>query len=149
MRTLAKRNGNSHQNDWLAEFMNRELLDWNSSNFSNTGTTLPAVNIKENEDSFTVEVAAPGMQKDDFSIELDNNLLTISSEKQDEKVEKEGERYTKREFSYQSFQRSFTLPPGMVKEEKIEAKYKDGVLHLMIPKRDEMKKKAPRTIKIS
>lgn len=149
MRTLAKRNGNSNQNDWLSEFINRELFDWNSSNFSNTGTTLPAVNIKENEESFTVEVAAPGMQKEDFTVELDNNLLTISSEKKDEKVEQEGERYTKREFSYQSFQRSFTLPQGMVKEDKIEAKYKDGVLHLMIPKRDEVKKKAPRTIKIS
>jgi len=149
MRTLAKRNGNGTQTDWLADFMNREIFDWNHSNFSITGTTLPAVNIKENEDSFTVEVAAPGMQKEDFKVELDNNLLTISSEKQDEKVEKEGEKYTKREFSYQSFQRSFTLPQGLVKEDKIEAKYKEGVLHLMIPKKDEAKKKAPRTIKIS
>jgi len=149
MMTLAKKNGNGQSTNWLSEFMNRELFDWNNSHFSDTGTTLPAVNIKENEDSFTVEVAAPGMQKDDFKVEIDNNLLTISSEKKDEKVEKEGERYTKREFSYQSFQRSFTLPQGMVHEDKIEAKYKDGVLHLLIPKRDEAKKKARRTIKIS
>jgi len=149
MMTLAKRNGNGHSTNWLSEFMNRELFDWNSSNYSDNGTTLPAVNIKENEDSFTVEVAAPGMQKDDFNVEIDNNLLTISSEKKDEKVEKEGERYTKREFSYQSFQRSFTLPQGLVNEDKIEAKYKDGVLHLVIPKKDEVKKKARRTIKIS
>jgi len=147
--TLARRNGNGNQSNWLSEFMNRELFDWNNSNYSNTGTTLPAVNIKENEENFTVEVAAPGMQKDDFNVEIDNNLLTISSEKKDEKVEKEGERYTKREFSYQSFQRSFTLPQGMVNEDKIEAKYKDGVLHLIIPKKDEAKKKARRTIKIS
>jgi HSP20 family protein len=149
MRTLAKRNGNGDSTNWLSEFMNRDLFDWNNSNFSNTGTTLPAVNIKENEDSFTVEVAAPGMKKDDFTVEIDNNLLTISSEKQEENVEKDGERYTKREFSYQSFQRSFTLPQGMVNEDKIEAKYKDGVLHLMIPKNDEAKKKARRTIQIS
>ncbi|KEO75722.1 Hsp20/alpha crystallin family protein [Anditalea andensis] len=149
MKTLAKRNANGHPSNWLSELMNRELFDWNSNNFSNTGTTLPAVNIKENEEGFTVEVAAPGMQKEDFKVEIDNNLLTISSEKQDEKVEQDGEKFTKREFSYQSFQRSFTLPQGMVKEDKIEAKYQDGVLYLMVPKKDEAKKKAPRLIKIS
>jgi HSP20 family protein len=146
--TLAKRNQSGNGN-WLSDFMNRELFDWTNSNFSPTNTTLPAVNIKETEDHFTVEVAAPGMKKEDFSIELDNNLLTISSEKTDEREQKDGERYTKREFSYQSFQRSFTLPQNMVMEEKIEAKYKDGVLHLTIPKKEEAKKKPRRNIKIS
>jgi HSP20 family protein len=146
--TLAKRNQSGNGN-WLSDFMNREVFDWTNSNFSPTNTTLPAVNIKETEDHFTVEVAAPGMKKEDFNIELDNNLLTISSEKTDEREEKDGERYTKREFSYQSFQRSFTLPQNMVMEEKIEAKYKDGVLHLIIPKKEEAKKKPRRTIKIS
>jgi HSP20 family protein len=146
--TLAKRNQSGNGN-WLSDFMNRELFDWTNSNFSPTNTTLPAVNIKETEDHFSVEVAAPGMKKEDFSIELDNNLLTISSEKTDEREQKDGERYTKREFSYQSFQRSFTLPQNMVMEEKIEAKYKDGVLHLTIPKKEEAKKKPRRTIKIS
>ena len=150
--TLVKRNRN---NDWLPswtnlfdDFMTRDLFDWSNANFSAPGTTLPAVNIKETNDHFAVEVAAPGMRKEDFKVELDNNLLTITSERKDEHVEKEGERYSKREFSYQSFQRSFTLPQGLVKEDKIEAKYKDGVLHLLIPKTEEAKKKAPRTIQI-
>jgi len=153
--TLVRRNRNGNADwlptwpNWFDDIMTRDLFDWSNSNFSNTGTTLPAVNIKETDDRFLVEVAAPGMQKDDFKVELDNNLLTISSERKDEHVEKDGEKYSKREFSYQSFQRSFSLPQGMVKEDKIEAKYKDGVLHLTIPKTEEAKKKAPRTIQIA
>jgi HSP20 family protein len=153
--TLVRRNRNGNANwlpswsNWFDDVMTRDLFDWSNTNFSNTGTTLPAVNIKETDDHFAVEVAAPGMRKEDFKVELDNNLLTISSERQDEHVEKDGERYSKKEFSYQSFQRSFTLPQGMVKEDKIEAKYKDGVLHLIIPKAEEARKKAARTIQIS
>lgn len=149
---LVKRNRNNDwfpsMTNWFDDFMSRDLFDWTNSNYSMTGTTLPAVNIKETNDLFEVEVAAPGMRKEDFRVELDNNLLTISSERKDEKVEEDGKRYSRREFSYQSFQRSFTLPQGLVKEDKIEAKYKDGVLHLLIPKTEEAKKKAPRTIQI-
>ena len=148
--TLVRRNRESNGNsNWLSDFLARDLFDFNNSNFSQTGTTLPAVNIKETEDHFAVEVAAPGMKKEDFKVELDNNLLTISSERTDEKVEKEGEKFSKREFSYQSFQRSFSLPQGLVKDDKIEAKYKDGVLMLTIPKTEDAKKKMRRTIKIS
>lgn len=151
---LIKRNRNGNNDwfpsmtNWFDDLMTRDMFDWSNANFSSTGTTLPAVNIKETNDQFTVEVAAPGMRKEDFKIELDNNLLTITSERKDEHVEKEGEKYSKREFSYQSFQRSFTLPQGLVKEDKIEAKYKDGVLHLLIPKTEEARKKAPKTIEI-
>ena len=81
-------------------------------------------------------MAAPGMTKNDFRVELDGNTLTISSEKKDEYEEKDGERFTKREFSYQSFQRSFQLPKEVVDEEKIGAKYENGVLHLVIPKKE-------------
>ncbi|MEX2513039.1 MAG: Hsp20/alpha crystallin family protein [Cyclobacteriaceae bacterium] len=150
--SLVKRNGNSNWlpglTNWFDDFMTRDMFDWSNTNYSHTGTTLPAVNIKESDDHFSVEVAAPGMSREDFKVELDNNLLTISSERKDEKVENEGERFSKREFSYQSFQRSFTLPNGLVKEDKIEAKYKDGVLQLIIPKNEEAKKRMPRTIKI-
>ncbi len=151
--SLVKRNGNGNRlpgmTNWFDDFLNRDMFDWANGNFSVTNTTLPAVNIKETEKSFEVEVAAPGMQKDNFKVELENNLLTISSEKKEEHKEKEGEKFTKREFSYQSFQRSFTLPQGLVEEDKIEAKYSDGVLHLIIPKSERAKKKMARTIKIS
>lgn len=121
--------------------------DMFSRDFSETNTTLPSVNIKENEDKFGVEVAVPGFSKNDFNIELNNNELTISSEKKEENEEKEGERYTRREFSYQSFRRSFTLP-NTVDGDKISAQYKDGVLHVDIPKREEAKPKPPKQIAI-
>jgi HSP20 family protein len=94
-------------------------------------------------------MAAPGMKKDDFKIELDGNLLTISSEKT-ETIEdsRENEKYSRKEFSYQSFQRSFNLPKDVVDEDKIEAHYDNGVLKLMIPKKEDAKKKSPRKILI-
>ena len=113
-----------------------------------TGTTIPAVNIKENAESFQVEMAAPGMTKDDFKIELEGNVLTITSEKNLENEVDEGEKYSRKEFSYQSFQRTFTLSKEVVDDEKIEAKYQNGVLHLTIPKKEEAKKKPPRMIQI-
>lgn len=131
------------------DFFTRDLFDWNTNNFSFTNTTLPAVNIVEDNDGFVVEMAAPGMKKDDFKIELDNEILKISSEKKEEKELKEDERYTRREFSYQSFVRTFHLPKSVVDDSKIKAKYEDGILRIMIPKREEVKKLAPRKIAIS
>ena len=130
------------------DFFNRGMIDWDT-NFSNPDTTLPSVNIKETENSYKVEMAAPGMKKQDFKIELDNNVLTISSEKSEESQEGNGnERYSRREFSYQSFQRSFTLPKEVVDEDKIEAHYREGVLQLNIPKKEKAKQKPPRKIEI-
>ena len=132
------------------DFFNRSLMNWGNSNFSNAGSTLPAVNIKETDTSYEVEMAAPGMKKEDFKIELDNNILTILSEKSEEHEEGgEKEKYSRKEFSYQSFQRSFSLPKEVVDEDKIEAHYREGVLHLRIPKREEVKQKAPRKIEIA
>lgn len=131
------------------DFLTRDLFDWSSNNFSFTNTTIPAVNIIENSESFVVEMAAPGMKKDDFKIELDNEILKISSEKRDERELKEDERYTRREFSYQSFVRTFHLPKSVVDDNKIKAKYEDGVLRIMIPKKEEVKKLAPRKIAVS
>lgn len=128
--------------------LTRDWLDWNNSNFSTTSSSIPAVNIRETPDSFEVEMAAPGMAKKDFRIELDNNLLTISSEKKQENEQKEGDRYTKREFSYQSFQRSFSLPKNVVDDEKIKARYEDGVLRLSIPKKEEAKPRPAKQIEI-
>ncbi|MBN2073145.1 MAG: Hsp20/alpha crystallin family protein, partial [Actinobacteria bacterium] len=101
--------------------------DWSSSNFSSTNTSLPAVNIRENNNAYIIEVAAPGMKKNDFRINYDNGLLTISSEKKEEnKVD--DDKYTRREFSYRSFQRTFNISEDMVDSNKIEAKYNDGIL---------------------
>lgn len=129
------------------DFFNTEFGDWKRQNFSSTQTTLPKVNIKEDNDGFAVEMAAPGMAKDDFNIKLDNNLLTISSEKKEEN-KNENEKYSRREFSYQSFQRSFTLP-DTADEEKISASYENGILRVGIPKKEEAKPKPAKTISIS
>src|SRR5699024_5061213 len=108
----------------------------------------PSVNIKETKDNFVVEVAAPGMRKEDFKIELDNNIMTISSERSETEGDKDKEgNYTRREFSYQSFQRSFTLP-NTIQGENVSAQYKDGVLNIVIPKREEAKQKPSRIIEI-
>lgn len=124
-------------------------MDWNRSNFSSTDSTLPAVNVKENNNEFLIEVAAPGMNKEDFQIHYDNGRLSISSELKKRHEEKEGEKVTRREFSYQSFQRSFTVAENAVAAEKIVANYKSGILHIILPKREELKPKPAREIKIS
>lgn len=131
------------------DFFTRDVMDWSNGNFSLTNTTLPSVNIKEANDGFAVEMAAPGMSKDDFNIQLDNEVLTISSEKQAEQEVTEGERYTRREFSYQSFQRSFHLPKSVVDSGNIKAKYENGLLRILIPKREEAKALPPRQIAIA
>src|SRR5207244_2278065 len=119
------------------------------NNNSVTNTTIPAVNIKETKDSFDVELAAPGMRKEDFKVELDGNQLTISSERRIEEETTDENRYTKREFSYQSFQRTFQLSKDVVDADKIQARYENGLLHLVIPKKEEAKQKPPRVIQIS
>ena len=135
-------------NTLFDDVFTRDLWNWGNNSNSSTNTTIPAVNIRETNENFEVEMAAPGMTKDDFRVELDGNLLTISSEKQNQREEKEGEKYSRREFSYQSFQRSFQLQKDVVDAEKIEAKYENGVLHLVIPKKEEAKQRPPKMIEI-
>jgi len=131
------------------DLFSRDIWNWGLSNNSTTNTTIPAVNIRETAESYEVEMAAPGMNKNDFKVELDGNTLIISSEKNEQKEEKEDERYTRKEFSYQSFQRTFQLHKDVVDVEKIGARYENGVLHLVIPKKEEAKQKPPRMIQIS
>ncbi len=127
----------------------RDLWNWGLNNNSTTNTTIPAVNIKETKESFEVEMAAPGMNKEDFRVELDGNMLTITSEKKSEYENKEDENYSRKEFSFQSFQRTFQLPKEVVDVDKIGAKYENGILHLVIPKKEEAKPKPARMIQIS
>ncbi|MFN7118364.1 MAG: Hsp20/alpha crystallin family protein [Saprospiraceae bacterium] len=131
------------------DFFTKGLFDWGAQNFSLTNTTIPAVNIYESNDGFTVEVAAPGMRKEDFHVELENETLKISSQVEAQNELRESERYTRREFSYQSFQRTFHLPKSIVDDANIQAKYENGILQVLIPKKEEAKALPPRTIAIN
>ncbi|WP_266203503.1 Hsp20/alpha crystallin family protein [Pontibacter kalidii] len=106
---------------------------------------VPATNIRENDKDYSIEVAAPGMRKEDFTIDVNEGMLTISSEREEEKND-EQENYTRREYNYSSFSRSFRLPDS-VREDDIKASYKDGVLHVTVPKGKD-KEKPTRKIKI-
>ncbi len=122
----------------LDDFFSGDLMDM--SNLRRQ-STLPEVNISELNEKFRIELAAPGMKKDDFKIDLDHNVLTISSEQKEENNEEQKDdkakvQYTKREFHYSSFKRSFTLPE-VADTEKISAKYEDGLLVVEITKKDE------------
>ena len=143
--TIVKRNGYfpSIFDEFLNRQFNRDLAD-----YSNTTATVPAVNIKESAENFMVEVAAPGMNKKDFNIQVDGNVLTIRSEKTTENENAENAKYTSREFSYQSFVRTFNLPKETVDADKIEAKYENGVLHLLIPKKEKEKPKEAKLIEV-
>ncbi len=128
-------------------FFENDLMDWSNRNFSSTNTTLPSVNIKESSEDFEVEVAAPGFGKEDFKIELNHNQLTISSEKKVDNETRKGQQFNKREFSYQSFSRTFTLP-NIADSDKITARYENGILRIAIPKKEEAKPKPPKAIEI-
>ena len=130
------------------DFFGRDYLP--SSDFfdTQTGISTPSINIVEGKEDFRVEVAAPGLEKDDFKIDLENNVLTISSEKEESNEEKDDEsRYMRREFCYSSFRRAFSLP-NTVDADKIEANHKNGVLSIVIPKREEAKVKPAKQIVI-
>ena len=127
------------KNDWLG----------GTTGVNRVGTSIPAVNIQETEDNFIVEVAAPGKSREDFQIELDNDMLTISSEdRRENEVQENNGKYTRKEFSYSTFKRSFSLPES-VDNEKIGSSYKNGVLEINLPKREEAKTQPKRMIEIS
>ena len=106
--------------------------------FLNSHIRIPSVNITENKNEYTVSLAAPGMKKDDFKVDLDGNMLTISCEKDESKEEKD-KKFTRKEYSYTSFSRSFTLPDE-VNSDKIDAKYEDGLLKISLPRNESGKK---------
>jgi HSP20 family protein len=110
-------------------------------------TYMPAVNIKEDDKNYFLELAVPGMDKKDLKIDIDEDVLTISSEHKNENVEKQ-EGYTRKEFSYSSFARSFYIPEN-VNRDSINANYKDGILTVSFPKQEEDRKKITREVKIS
>jgi len=145
MTTLIKRNEDLFPR-WNSFFDNDWLGLPNFGQASNT--SVPAVNIIDTVDSYNIEMAAPGMKKSDFEVNLDNGLLTISSEQKSESSDKDQNgNYTRREFNYSSFSRAFNLPDS-AEAEKITASYNDGVLHIAIPKKEEAKPKPAKMIEI-
>lgn len=121
--------------------LDSDLLDFEIA------SRIPSVNIKENTIDFKIEMAAPGLEKKDFKINIENDMLNISSEKEEEKKEEE-ENYTRREYSYNSFSRSFRLPENCLPD-KIDAKYDNGILRISIPKKEVAVTKVPKEIKVS
>jgi HSP20 family protein len=133
----------------IEDFFTRNWMD-TASTQRLMSSTLPAVNIQETSDAFLIEVAAPGMKREQFNVQFENFVLTISAETKDEEPEKnESNPFTRREFNYASFERSFALPENKIDAEKIEAKYADGILHITVPKKEEAKIKPARQISIS
>ena len=123
-----------------------ELFNYGLSDFlgGKHTTTTPSINIQEEKDRFLVEVASPGLEKKDFDIKIDNDHLIISA-KRETKTEEDKENYSRREFNYTSFQRSFYLP-DTIDAEKIEAKYEDGILTISLNKKEESIDKGPKEI---
>lgn len=145
MSNLVKRNNLWPSTSSVDEFLNNNFFNW--PNEMSKASTLPRVNIAETDDDFTVEMAAPGMNRDDFQVELDNDILTISAE-MSHRDEENNVSYARREFSLESFKRAFHLP-NTVEADKTQAKYQDGLLRLVIPKKEEAKRRPAKKIKIS
>jgi len=130
--------------------MTSDFLDTNdffNDQFWSRKIEEPALNIKESNDEYQIELAAPGYSKKDFEVNIDNGCLNISAKKTDTKEEK-GETYSRKEFSYDSFQRSLQLPESVI-DEKIKAKYENGILKFNLAKKEEFKNNKPKSIEIS
>jgi len=122
----------------LSPSFNAFFNDWFDDNYFDKvaiGTSVPAVNIKDNERDFSVTIAAAGLKKEDFKIALNHNVMTISAEQKTEQEEKEEGRYTRKEYNYSSFSRSFTIPDS-VETDSIDAKYENGELKITLPKKE-------------
>jgi HSP20 family protein len=128
------------------KFLSPRLFDFDGDGFD-FANRVPSVNVTENEKEFKIEMAAPGLERKDFKMEVENGVLYISSEKEEESKE-EKKNYTRREYSYNSFIRSFTLPDNSLPD-KINAKYENGVLNITLPKKEVTVSKPAKQIKIS
>ena len=143
MRTLRKRPGMMVNVPSLVnEFFNDDFL-----NTRQLGAFRTSVNIVENENEYGLEVVAPGFEKENFNLKIENNQLIISAEVKKEEKE-DGNNFNRREYQVQSFERSFALPENEIEEQNIKANYVNGVLKVALPKREEAKPKAPKQIEI-
>lgn len=155
MKSLIKLNGNGNNHlfpefpSLFDDFLTRDLFRL-PLHTATIGSSLPAVNVKETDTAIELEMAAPGMEKKDFKVELEQGTLVISAQKESKTEHKDEDgKYTRKEFSYQSFTRSFNLPEDMVMADEISASYKDGILHIMVPKKEPAKPKILKQISIT
>lgn len=135
MRTLVKANRHSHpSNLFFDDFFGKDFFNFPAV-VRKAETTVPAVNVKETENSFIVEAAIPGVKKENVKVELNENVLSISSEAKNEANES-NDKYTRKEYSYSSFKRSFTIDEDAINTETIDAKFADGILSIVLPKKE-------------
>jgi len=129
----------------LRSIFEENIEPWSGKQFSST----PEVNIKETKDNFIIEIAAPGFEKEDFEIQLDKNRLIVSAQRKDENEEvKHEEFYLRKEFNYHDFQHTFSLSEWVLKH-KIDASYHNGILEIVIPKKEELKPKPVKNIRVN
>jgi HSP20 family protein len=155
MKSLIKLNSNNGNNLMFPEFpslfddfLTRDFFNLPTREMFN-GSSVPAVNVKETDSAYELEMAVPGMEKKDFKIELEQDTLVISAQRESNSEEKsEDGKYSRKEFSYQSFRRAFHLPENSVNDTEISANYKDGILHISVPKKEPSKPKITRQISI-
>ncbi|UZO80788.1 Hsp20/alpha crystallin family protein [Aquimarina sp. ERC-38] len=131
----------------LDDFFNTDWFGGTTNHVNRIGFNTPAINIKETDDSFHIYLAAPGVAKDDFKIELDNENLSVFTEKQNQE-ETSSDKYTRKEFGYASFKRTFKLPES-IDGTSINAAYNNGILEVTLPKKEEAKVQPKRMIEIS
>ena len=131
----------------LDHFFTDNFLNWPAVNSSFHRGHQPSYNIKEDNDHWEVDLAVPGMRKEDFKIDLDKDVLSISTEKSESREEQK-DNYKVKQFGHMKFTKTFRLPENMVNEDDISASYNDGVLHITLPKREELKSKVKREISI-
>lgn len=155
MKSLIKLNNNEKNNlvpefpSLFDDFLTRDFFNFRNPILHGINT-LPAVNLKETQSSYELEMAIPGMNKQDFKLEIEQDTLTISLEKENKSEEKNDEgRYYRKEFNYQFFKRSFKLPENTIDENNINATYHDGILRVTVPKKEELKLKVSKEIRIN
>ena len=135
----------SWNNDSLKSFLSSD--DFFNNDFFEEDSLMPAMNVKEHDDDFEIEFAAPGFSKKDFEVTIDDNILNICGEKKTEVEEKE-EDYTRKEFSYNSFKRSLSLPKTVSADQNVKATYKNGILKLNLLKKEEVKEQLKKVIEV-
>ncbi|WP_431136878.1 Hsp20/alpha crystallin family protein [Psychroserpens mesophilus] len=135
----------SWNNESLKSFLGTD--DFFNNDFYDEDSLMPAMNVSENENDFEIEFAAPGFSKKDFEVTIDDNVLNVSGEKKQEE-EKNEKGYTRKEFSYNSFRRSLSLPKSVLTDQDVKATYENGILKLNLQKKNDAKETSKKVIEI-